>query len=1014
MHPTILKFAAIFRVYVLGCVCAVLAPFAHGLTPTKPFRNYVIDSWSIEHGLPQLSVLSIAQDDTGYIWVTTQDGAARFDGVRFHVFDLDNTPALRANIVERVVRGDDGTLWFGTARGLSRFTGATWETVRLVDEGSDLAVTGLLPIDGNRLLVATERGLFEVEDGRALNVGVPSSTLRSVVVFNAKRYVASGNSVIEINGKQSRDLALPAGVSVNVLASSGRAVYAGTTRGVYRLISTWETPPWAEPLKRTRVEAIQRDGDGNLWIGTTEGLYRYHPDRGLEHAVNSALPANSWISSIFEDREGNLWVGSLTHGLHRLWNGWSSRFSTEDGLSDPFVWSVMTTDAGLYIGTNTGLEILRSDGRIRPITSTLSLFDASVYNIYAEHTGSILIGTRGGMARWNGEALVSDPAWATLGTAGVRAFAEPVPGRLLIASSVGLFEQRGETWRQIGADQGLSESRIRALGVDNDSVWIGTERGLFSMRGMQVTAIKNPAAIGNALITGLHVWRDDRVVVTTSDAGLFIGGSRGFHHLNADNGLPFNNAFSALVFDTWLYVSSAEGVYRIELSELQRFEQRGGRIGVEMVLQTSGRYPGALRTRCCNGGAQARVAEFQGALWYPTLDGVVRLDTDSIRRSVVFPTAVIETVEHSGVVHDARGKLALDGRTGDVAIAFTGLAMQDPTGLRFRYRLDGYDEEWRYGDDRRVAYYTNLAPGTYTFQVMATSSALLDSRDAAEFTFRLVPPFYRAWWFRLLIVLLALALLAYLSHSYRSRQMRRERALEAQIAQRTTELNRANERLRAANRALIEESQSDALTALRNRRFLASYMADWRRSPSAQRSQRLAFAVLDIDYFKSINDLYGHLAGDEVLRQLAQVLTSAAGAEGIALRWGGEEFMLVMPAETILDSTAYCEQLRRSIAEYSYALPDGQQVRITASIGFALFPALADRSDTSDWNLSLELADAGLYHVKAHGRNGWAIVHARAHAKAADLGTSLSARLNELVASGLLLVESSRSSFDIS
>ena len=303
--------------------------------------------------------------------------------------------------------------------------------------------------------------------------------------------------------------------------------------------------------------------------------------------------------------------------------------------------------------------------------------------------------------------------------------------------------------------------------------------------------------------------------------------------------------------------------------------------------------------------------------------------------------------------------------------------------------------------------FANLAPGAYRFEAIATSSAGLESPTAAVVRFQLVPPFYRAFWFKLMLGLLAagLALLGWLA--YRRRLQSRERALEQQIQRRTAELDRANERLRSANRALVEESHTDALTGLRNRRFLAHYMADWRRSGAQARSQRLAFVLIDLDHFKRVNDLHGHLAGDEVLRQLAAVLVDYAGSDGYPLRWGGEEFMLLMPAEAIADAALFCENLRLRISEKELRHSGDRVSRVTASIGYALFPALADQSDADDWNLSLELADAGLYLIKSSGRNGWAIVHARAHARVADFGAGFSGRLRELATAGLVLLETS-------
>lgn len=1001
--------------WVAALLLALLASWmtaAWALDPDKSFRHFVFDRWSIEDGLPQLSVLSIAQDNTGYLWLTTQNGIARFDGVRFRVYTIENTPQLRANIVDRVHLAPDGSLWFGSSRGLTRFHDNQWTTLDLIAD-HDVAVSAMLNDDRSGMLVATDQGVFRVEGGTATRYALDGIPVRALTRVGYTLYAGGNGVVYEQRAGHRRELPLPGGgdaPAVNALLSAPDGIFAATRRGLYRLVDDrWDIPAWAQALSQSRIESMFRDNDGNLWIGTTEGLYRYHSRRGLERCLTPALEGTAWIASFYEDREGNLWIGSLTHSLSRLWNGWASRMSVVDGLSDPFVWSVVADDdQNLWIGTNTGIEQLAPDGSLRLITSTRQLPDPSVYNLFRTQAGELLIGTRAGMAIWDGQALQRDPIWEPLAQASIRTVVETGPKQYWIGTSQGLYRQLNQELKLIGPEYGLQEPRVRALlQTQRDELWVGTERGLYLGVEDRFERMNEPPPLARALVTAVVPWRGSRVVVTSMDAGLFVGNPGNFRQITTENGLPYNSAFAAIADAGWLYVTSPEGVYRIALGDLERFYLEGGRLMADMVIQTGGQHPGALRSRCCNGGAQARVARMNGNVWLPTLDGVLRMDTGRIRRSSLSPPAVIESIEHLGKAYEHGNHLQLDGSSGDIAVAYSGLALQDPTGLRFRYRLLGYDDRWRAAGDRRIAYYTNLAPGSYRFETIATSSAGLDSPSAASLEFVLVPPFYRALWFQWLIVLMLLALSVLGWLAYRRRQLSRERYLESLIQQRTADLDRANERLRSANRALVEESHTDALTGLRNRRFLAHFMADWRRTRNGGRPQRLAFVLIDLDHFKRVNDLHGHLAGDEVLRQVAAVLTEIAGQDGIPLRWGGEEFMLVLPAESIADAAHYCEQLRGSIAAQRFVHSGESHTQLTASIGYALFPALADRSDADDWNLSLELADAALYLIKSGARNGWAIVHARAHARTADFGGGFSGRLRELSSAGLVFIESS-------
>ena len=1014
MHSTAPQ--SIWRVQLaLRWLCAIALLFpalaAHALDPDKPFRHYVFDRWSIEDGLPQLSVLAITQDATGYLWLTTQNGVARFDGVRFRVFNVENTPALRANIIDRTLLGRDGSLWFGSARGLTRYHNGLWTAIDLVP-GRDVMVSALLNGADGELLVGTDQGLFRIGTEGVRRAGLEGIAVLSLARTGKVVYAGSHSMVYEIRGAATQVHTLPGDAdapAVTALLATRDGLYAGTRRGLQRLLDgRWEVPDWARNLSQHRIEALFRDSDDNLWIGTTQGLYRYNAEHGLEHCLTSALTQSAWIGAFFEDRERNLWIGSLTHSLARVWNGWVSRISVDEGLSDPFVWSVLSDGSSLWIGTNSGVETVDADGSVRLVTSTRELRDSSVYNLFRTGNGDLLIGTRSGMARWDGRRLERDPAWEAIATAGIHAIVEEDTGHLWIGTSLGLYEQIDGTLRHHGQADGLQESRIRALlQTDRGDLWVGSERGLFRGVDGSFRRMDQPPELTPALITAILPWSDSRLLVATMDAGLFIGAPGSFRQITSAHGLPYNGAFALASEGGWVYVSSPDGVYRLALSDIDRFHLEGGRLLADMITQTGSNHPGALRARCCNGGAQARIARINESLWLPTLDGVLRIDTGHIRRSTLSPPAVAESLEHLGVTYEGPGPFKLDGASGDVSIEYSGLALQDPIGLRFRYRLVGYDERWRSAGDRRVVYYTNLAPGAYRFEAIATSSAGLESPTAAVVRFQLVPPFYRAFWFKLMLGLLAagLALLGWLA--YRRRLQSRERALEQQIQRRTAELDRANERLRSANRALVEESHTDALTGLRNRRFLAHYMADWRRSGAQARSQRLAFVLIDLDHFKRVNDLHGHLAGDEVLRQLAAVLVDYAGSDGYPLRWGGEEFMLLMPAEAIADAALFCENLRLRISEKELRHSGDRVSRVTASIGYALFPALADQSDADDWNLSLELADAGLYLIKSSGRNGWAIVHARAHARVADFGAGFSGRLRELATAGLVLLETS-------
>ena len=240
-------------------LCCLLSMPVWALDPDKPFRQYIHDRWSIEDGLPQLSVLAITQDATGYLWLTTQNGVARFDGVRFRVYNVENTPALRANIIDKVHQGSDGSLWFGSSRGLTRYQDGQWTGIEL-QPGRDVAVAALAnDIDG-QLLAGTDRGLYRIDAAGVQVLGLRDRPVAAIARNGSTVYAASNREVHEINGENARAHPLPGGdnaPTVTALWAAPEGLYAGTRRGIFQLDDTrWVVPDWAVPLAQHRIEAL--------------------------------------------------------------------------------------------------------------------------------------------------------------------------------------------------------------------------------------------------------------------------------------------------------------------------------------------------------------------------------------------------------------------------------------------------------------------------------------------------------------------------------------------------------------------------------------------------------------------------------------------------------------------------------------------------------------------------------------------------------------------------------------
>jgi diguanylate cyclase (GGDEF)-like protein len=370
----------------------------------------------------------------------------------------------------------------------------------------------------------------------------------------------------------------------------------------------------------------------------------------------------------------------------------------------------------------------------------------------------------------------------------------------------------------------------------------------------------------------------------------------------------------------------------------------------------------------------AAYAAPDGVLYFSGVKGMTGVHPDKVRSVSVAPHVAITDISvfnRSLAAGDGRAGVKLRGtvtaptditlsvQESVFALEFSALHYTDPARNSYAYRLKGFDRDWVYTDaNHRSATYTNLDPGTYTFEVKAANEQGLWSDQPASVTIRILPPFWQTWWFRLLAGLLAIGLLA-MAYRARVRSLtRRQKQLQALVAARTGELEESNAKLATL-------SSTDALTGITNRRgFDEALEAEWRRAK--RNGHSLALAMIDVDHFKSYNDCYGHPAGDQCLRAVAGVIEKFGRRTGdLAARYGGEEFALLAPVTDTAEALALAQEICRELE--LLAMPHGRSPYgvITVSIGVAaLVPA-----DDNDAGMLVRGADQALYRAKQDGRN---------------------------------------------
>jgi diguanylate cyclase (GGDEF)-like protein len=976
--------------FLLALLVLIALPLgtARALDPDKALHHHVRGNWSIQQGLPQISVLAITQDRTGYLWIGTQAGLARFDGARFTAYTPESEPGLPGTWIRSLLTARDGRLWIGTYKGVAVHDGRGFRRVeRAAPDGAPpLDVTGMTEDARGDLYVTATSGVFVLRDG--VLVPVPGGDMPVQAPFAHEDGLwIGGRGVVHRRRVTGRweSLALPpeaADATVTRLVSAQGRLWAATSMGLFRLGPTgWEPADEVPQLRQSPVDLLYVDRDGDLWAGGDAGLARLRGGR-LAAFVGYRDPGGiPGLRTAFEDREGNLWLGSQWEGLTRLWNSWTRRYSLAEGLHDRIVWSVAPDPDGrrMWVGGNDGLSLLES-GRFRLVVPGAALPHPHAYNLLAE-PGRVWIGTRGGLRVLDeGTAFPRAlPELAAVGGAQVNALRRAPDGALWIGTAEGLFRLRDGALRRFDADDGLADPRVRYLLVEPDGgVLAGTQNGLFAMRGERFVRVGGDGLPATLDVTSILRLRDGRLAVGTLDERTYVGDGRRWRVLDAAQGVPANAPFFLSEHAGYLWMAGIRGISRVPLADLDGPPgDRPGQLRGEMLLNERGDPMSGQQGYCCNGAGTSKGVLVGSTMWLPTRDGVVALDTSSIRKNATPPGVAVERVQlgREWTPAWAIDRTPLPDGVRDLSIDFTAISFQDPKSVRLQYRLRGYDADWVESDGaQRTARYTNLPPGDYVFEVRGYNNAGVPARAPAMLRFSVPPRFHETAWFAALCAL-AVAAVVYAGYRVqRVRYQRRQAELEGLVEQRT-------EALALANRQLEEASHTDPLTGLRNRRYIGTQLPADLSFYDRQARARLGddkamlFALVDIDHFKHVNDRYGHRAGDLVLQQFAQVLSRLVRTGDYVARWGGEEFLLVFRPMPQRDVATIGERIRSAVVGHAFDLGNGMVLPLTCSIGLSQYPIAREDGAQLGWESMIELADEALYFVKTHGRDGWAAFH---------------------------------------
>jgi len=796
-----------------------LVPRALALDPAKSMFQYNCQTWDRQTGLPTDSINSIAQTKDGFIWLGSQQGLLRFDGLNFLSVPID-IPTGRPQEVSSLFPGADGRLLIGVQNtGFRSYDGQTFATI------GEEAWSQPDPVIG---------AIFAAEDGnvwmggliglRCQAPGKPVEILNNLFVNCICQdtrgqiwFGVADKGVYHLkDGKFEAlpDISLKNKTIATITADKENRIWVGTSSDLY--CYDLDGNPQPVPSLGCGMKALLMDRHGTLWIGTTgKGLARYR-DGAFTFLTKADGLGSDHITSLFEDKEGSIWVGTQS-GLSQLTDLKFPIYSSHEGFIDSFSHALAASQrGGLWVATSSGFSFLNgatiknfTDNSLFENPYTKLVFEARngmIYTLDASKNISIMAG--GHLVKripnndWPTAFAEDDASVLTCGGKDV-ALIRIIDGKLVpyqyktnqappyfwiynlyvsrdkaiwVASNNGIFRVKDGTYQHWSASEGKVRARANYIVEDEDGViWAGLSSGLARIKNGQVK-----------LITRSDGLEDNRIfAIVPDDYGSF-------------------------------WIMSSSGILRLSRQNLNDFaDGKSNRVACETFDGLE-----SIKTNDRNEQEFSGCKTSDGRVWFSTPVGVAMINPTNYFTNAVPPPVCIHNLLVNGAAITNRTSLLLNQNTARIEIRFSALSFIAPKKIKIRYQLAGWDPAWIDATGARVAFYSNLKPGQYTFEVQACNADGVWNTNGAHLSLTCPAPFYQTATFRILSGLGALLAVLGLYRwnlryiELRQRQLQSDKnLLEAKVANRTKELAEANAALRdeIAERTRTEQKIQQAL-----------------------------------------------------------------------------------------------------------------------------------------------------------------------------------------------------------
>lgn len=783
-----------------------------GPDPKKAITQYTHEVWQTDHGLPQGSVNSIQQTKDGFLWLATQEGLVRFDGVQFTVFDKSNTPQIKSNHIVALAVDRKGVLWIATlSEGVVTYRNGKFESLDSISYLAGTQIQYLYSDFKNVIWVCTrDSGVVKIDSQSvtrySMQDGLLSNNTWEVAVdMNMRVWIGMdiGLSIIlpdtiisfsKADGLASKEVYALHPAHSGEMWIGGRDGLQKFALQNNRLTSSIHLTI-KEGLPGNGVYQIITDQQGNMWLAGNKGLTRYYKGQISTFTDKDGL-SERLVNTVFVDREGNLWIGTDGGGLNVLKDGIFTSYSIKEGMPHNNTWTVFEdNEKNIWVGTDEGLVLFDSTSKIKKIFNKKDgLSHALIWSIAQDANHAVWVGTINGLNKIVKQKIVELPSHLKLDDHAVNSLYPDREGALWVGTAGnGLFKIVGDKIITIGSEQGVSNKFINVITGDrNGNIVIGTDGDglLFLRNDTVVQRYTTEEGLPANFIHSLYVDSSNAIWIGTLGNGLSVFNGTAFHNFSTKNGMFDDVVFQILEDDFGrMWFSCNKGIFQVER---RQFSDVMNGTSAHIVYTAYGKENGMSSSECNGGTSPAGWKTADGNLWFPTSRGVTTVNPKNISINTQPPLVVVEDMIIDNESIDKTTAAIIPPGKQRYEFRFTGLSFDGPKKVRFKVMLEGYDKEWDDIKYRRAAYYSYLPPGEYTFRVIAANSDGVWNMDGASMPFIVQAHFYETKIFYFSVVVI-LVLVTYGSFRWRIRNIRaRQAELERLVEERTKNLTEAN------------------------------------------------------------------------------------------------------------------------------------------------------------------------------------------------------------------------------